>query len=229
MIRIEIADNILNIINTETNVKNFNYVNDLSIKLFDVYDTSKPNNRYPHCSIFNKYTGNDITLFNANTLDPESSFYNGDFDEYVRLIGDYIVGEFICLDNIVYISDELNDYYLTDKSGNNNDAQLYSNSVYYNGTAFSEYILTDLDLNKFDVTILYSIDNITFNQYDSSVDEDVTGLVYFDYQNEKIVFGYDGTEYFVGYISKIEIYYNAVLEATFFNSSGDTEYEYPIN
>jgi hypothetical protein len=200
MIKIEIKTDILNIYND--GIKLFYTKSDLGVKKFDIYDTSKPNNRYPYCSIFNIYTGNDVTLFNADTLDPDSDFYTSNFNDYIQIIADHIGGQFICLEELVYLSYELNDYYLTDKSGNDNDALLLSNCKYYDGTSTSN--VTDTIIGLLDrITINYSDDGDDWgNTYDS--DTDVNSGYWEIINDYTLQIGYDGTSYYTGWVGLVE-------------------------
>jgi hypothetical protein len=205
MIKIIFNNNEVVIYNTDYNIQITYLKSDLGVKLFNIYDTSKPNNKFRHCSIFNIYTGNDITIFNAETIDPDSDFYTDNFDEYARLIADYVTGEFICLEDVIYLSYESNDYYLTDKSGNDNDALLVnSNCKYYDGSAGQQSIFTDTIIGLLDkITINYSTDGDDWsNTYDSDTD---VNEGFWQIENDySLQIGYDGNSYYTGWIGLVE-------------------------
>lgn len=76
--KIEIANNCLVITTYETTFIIPN--RDCFLRIFDLSDHYNPVVRT--MSIHNKHTQNQVSMFNAATLDPTSTYYNADLDIY---------------------------------------------------------------------------------------------------------------------------------------------------
>jgi len=136
-----------------------------------------------------------------------------------------------CTDNLIFWLDRYNAEYteLLDKSGEGNDVDVLSNSKYLDGTS----TITVYDEGNFvhvidTVSINQSIDNTIFSEIESSLDSENT-LFFKNFDENKIVFGTDGSNNFSGWFGQIALANNYGGEfIRIANSSGIDEEDFNI-
>lgn len=131
-----------------------------------------------------------------------------------------------CLTNLVFLPKNVQNDDVINKLGIG-DIKILSNVIYLNGlnpsiSTFIEDVLLYVDK----VEIIYSVDNVTWQTYDSTLHTMPANLYAINTENNTFTIG-DGTAY---YYSKINLYFNYGEEyldiCQFLMSSGNTDIEY---
>jgi hypothetical protein len=118
------------------------------------------------------------------------------------------------MDNLVFEGNTIvGGLYLDKDRVRANDAQLLSTCIYLNGVdAKAEITYTGNILYYLDrLTIIYSVDGINQLLWETG-DANVVGLFQIDFDNNKLVFGFDGTNYKEMYLTSVICQYNNQIE-----------------
>lgn len=114
------------------------------------------------------------------------------------------------------------------EAGNGYDAAIKANTKEFNGASTVAALIFEEDvlLNEFDLLIPYSLDNTTWQTWQTG-DTPVAGMFEIDAENKTLKFGYDGVNYFDGFMSRILAYKDGsgyFLDFTMSDNSTTEEY-----
>lgn len=168
----------------------------LGVRIFDNYNIRT-------VQLYDRYRNIHVCNVCCDDLDPSSTYYTNDMDIYGEDLANHIMGgEFYTL--LIYQSNgfSVDKMYWIDDSGSGNHAHLTESFChYFNGTnsygSITHNLVAYIDYQE----IEYSLDGTSWDVWHTG-DSTVSGLFRVDKENLTLTIGYDGVNYFRGWIGR---------------------------
>lgn len=229
MVKIGIDNNILTV-NDSRGTTSFTTTD---VRLYAFWNQPQPYIMNRTIILYNIYNNLPLTIFDSNTLDPTSDGYSDNMDEYADFLIENLIVSVPCMESLLFwldYFDTYNNIAINQVEGGTN-AIMTSNCVYFNGTSGKTEVtfVNDVLIYVDRIVIGYSTSGI-IKQTFTTGNSTVSGLYKIDIPNKKLLVGTDGTNFFRGWIDRVQLQYYDGYEyidiMDFTLSSGSNLYEY---